>query len=543
MNSKKFNSILYFISATILTTIAVQFYWNYKNYQQHRQRVMNEIQVSLDNAVEQYFSDLSKQNHFSIVTNPKDSTVINLGDENSFSFHTFSNDGKNNKKVKKKLYNIARTALNKIEVKPIKSKQPQITTHTSRKCENCDCTRSSDHKEYLKNFTGKLCDFCKVNTKHDHQQFTYTYKDVAEGMEMHLFQGKKAADSLNLIQGLKTIYIALQSDTINHQKINTILQKELAKKDIKVEYTFEYYSDGDLQTDFNSGNINVFKTIASKSTFLGPDKQFKMKYSNPTKETLKRSSTGILLSLLLSLAVISSLFYLLKIIQQQKQLAEIKNDLISNITHEFKTPITTVSTALEAITSFNVVQDVEKTKKYVAISEHQIKKLHLMVEKLLETATLDSEKLLLKEEPIDIIHLLEKLSNKHQLFTTEKVIHFSSNIETLIIQIDPFHLENAISNLLDNAIKYGGNIIKLACKNNNKEIEISVSDNGLGIDKNQQEKIFDKFYRVPKGNTHDVKGFGIGLYYTKKIIEKHKGTILLTSTPEATTFKILLPHE
>ena len=151
-----------------------------------------------------------------------------------------------------------------------------------------------------------------------------------------------------------------------------------------------------------------------------------MKYSNPSAEALKRSSTGILLSLLLSLAVISSLFYLLKIINEQKELAEIKNDLISNITHEFKTPIATVSTAIEAIENFNVIDDKEKTQKYLSMSSVQLKKLHQMVEKLLETATLDSESLILQKESTNIVDLISRivkiLHDEGKIFSTRNKV-------------------------------------------------------------------------------------------------------------------------
>ena len=251
---------------------------------------------------------------------------------------------------------------------------------------------------------------------------------------------------------------------------------------------------------------------------------------------------GIFLSFLLALGVISSLFYLIKVINQQKQLAEIKNDLISNITHEFKTPITTISTAVEAMENFNATNDKEKTKKYLNISSVQLKKLHNMVEKLLETATLDSESLLLSKEKIYIVQLIEKLINKYNIISSDKQIRFSSNMENLFLEIDEFHFENAVSNLIDNAIKYGGNNIEIAVMSLLKTIEITIADNGEGIDKKEQEKIFDKFYRIPKGNIHDVKGFGIGLFYTKKIIEKHEGTITLISKPGHTVFKISLPN-
>jgi two-component system phosphate regulon sensor histidine kinase PhoR len=126
---------------------------------------------------------------------------------------------------------------------------------------------------------------------------------------------------------------------------------------------------------------------------------------------------------------------------------------------------------------------------------------------------------------------------------TKKNISFTTPIESIILEIDLFHFENAVSNLIDNAIKYGGDNIEINLHSVLNTLEISVADNGNGIEKNQQERVFDKFYRVPKGNTHDVKGFGIGLYYTKKIIEKHGGQIKVISNFENTTFKLVLPYE
>ena len=244
----------------------------------------------------------------------------------------------------------------------------------------------------------------------------------------------------------------------------------------------------------------------------------------------------------MSLSVIFCLIYLLKIISTQKELAEIKNDLINNITHKFKTPIATISAAIEAIESFNATDNKEKTKQYAAISAFQLKKLHQMVEKLLETATLDSESLMLQKEPINIVDLIAKIVKKYKLLT-QKNINFTTNVDSRMIEIDVFHFENAISNLVDNAIKYGGDIIEINLNSVLNITEISVADNGKGIDKSHQERIFDKFFRVPKGNTHDIKGFGIGLYYTKKIMEKHDGSVNIISNFENTIFKLQIPNE
>ena len=154
-----------------------------------------------------------------------------------------------------------------------------------------------------------------------------------------------------------------------------------------------------------------------------------------------------------------------------------------------------------------------------------------------------SEQLLLKKETIDVVAITERLVRKYILLANHKELLFSSNLKPIYCQVDVFHFENVISNLIDNAVKYGGNQIDININSILKSTEITIADDGPGIEKNQQEKIFDKFYRVPRGNTHDVKGFGIGLYYCKKIIEKHMGTIGLSSDKKQTIFKITIPNE
>ena len=163
-----------------------------------------------------------------------------------------------------------------------------------------------------------------------------------------------------------------------------------------------------------------------------------------------------------------------------------------------------------------------------------------MVEKLLETATLDSNNLQLNKEEINVTDLLQVLIQKHRMQTSEKLIHFSPNMTNVIAKVDIFHFENAINNILDNALKYGGDTIEVHMNSLLNSIEISVADNGDKIEKNQREKIFDKFYRVPTGNRHDVKGFGIGLFYAKKIINKHGGNLILMTDSQHTIFKIVL---
>ena len=163
-----------------------------------------------------------------------------------------------------------------------------------------------------------------------------------------------------------------------------------------------------------------------------------------------------------------------------------------------------------------------------------------MVEKLLETALLDSDKIVLSKERIEVVGMTKALLEKFDIIKEVKNLSFESDFEEFWIDIDIFHMRNAINNLIDNAIKYGGQQIEVSLSKEGKHVVWEVSDNGGEIDKKQQAHIFKKFYRIPKGNIHAVKGFGIGLYHTKTMVEKHDGNINLTVVGGQTKFKIII---
>ena len=544
MNTQKYQWLFYLITATIIATIGVQFYWNYKNYEENKRQVTNEIQLSLDNAVEEYYSSLAKSDFLTIIDNNSNSVAIfknplNLIKEKSYkskSIGNIINKIKPNNSEKEK----PRASINNLK----------FTFDENLSKEKIDSMMISA-KDFVIEFNSNLDSL--NNKKKDSVEVLNQITDKKKGFNLNsdgankvikYFRGKKAADSLKLIKNLKPIFISFLDQSVEYKKIDSLIEIQLQKKGIELTTSFHHLKNDTLFHQTKDSLLATEKKyLRSKSTFVKDNEAFKLVYNNPSIVALKRSSFGIFLSLLLSLAVISSLFYLLKIINQQKELAAIKNDLISNITHEFKTPIATISAAIEAIKNFNVLEDPEKTSKYLSMSSIQINKLHQMVEKLLETAMLDSEQLVLKKETVDIVDIAEKVVYKHQILAHKKELSFFTTLQPCYANVDVFHFENVISNLIDNAVKYGGNQIEMNISSVLNTIEITVVDDGNGIEKNQKEKIFDKFYRVPKGNTHDVKGFGIGLYYCKKIIEKHEGVIGLTSDKSKTIFKITIPNE
>lgn len=510
MNDRRYQWILYIIVAVIGITIGIQIFWNYKNFKQNKAQVINDIQQCLDNAVDTYYTNLAKENYLAIVADE------NL--ENTPFFKT-----KQKRDSSKHDINITSIEINSTKEKSsenIDSIFAKITESFDKKLDTID----------FKKFT-------KING--DGTTLTYSKSGNVEWGKQ--FKGKKATDSLKLIDNLKTIFISFQSDSLDYKIIDSLLQNQFSQKHLAIKYNLKHLQNNELIFNKDSLTKYPLKT-QTNSNYLKPEEDIQLSYNNPLSETFIRSITGILISTLLILAVISCLFYLLKIIKHQKQLAEVKNDLISNITHEFKTPIATIGVALESISNFNAIEDKEKTKNYVNMSSHQLEKLNLMVEKLLETATLDSNNLELNTEIIDVVTLLNDLSRRYKIQFPKKEFNHSLKVEHLEAKVDSFHFENALNNILDNAVKYGGNIISIDLIPKEKSFEILISDNGNTISKANKERIFEKFYRVPKGNTHDVKGFGIGLYYTKSIIEKHGGSIEINLSEDLTTFKITVPN-
>lgn len=342
---------------------------------------------------------------------------------------------------------------------------------------------------------------------------------------------------------ISSLIISIHLDSIQLDLLNQHIDHYLATKELKVDYGYVFKSENDSTQIFRPEIVEKATLSATAtSAYLPKHSTLKMYFNNTVFSILKRNFLGLVLSTFLLGSIIICLFWLLRIIRQQKQLAALKNDLISNITHEFKTPISTISVALEGMQHFNPTQDLEKNKNYLHTSSTQLKKLSLMVEKLLETATLDSNELQLNKEEIEINQLLETTLNKHQVLAPQKTFYLHLPATPTTIWADVFHLENAFNNLLDNAIKYGGNEISVSLKTKKEYLEIIVEDNGKTLTQEQAKHLFEKFYRVPKGNRHDVKGFGIGLYYTQKIIEKHDGNIALI-LKNSTRFVLQLPYE
>lgn len=268
----------------------------------------------------------------------------------------------------------------------------------------------------------------------------------------------------------------------------------------------------------------------------------------PTDMLVLRQMSGILTTSFIILIILSfSFWFLIRTILKQKTLEEIKSDFTNNITHELKTPIAVAYAANDALLNFNLAEEKRQRDKYLRICQEQLQRLSGLVEQILSMSMERRKTFRLRPEELSISEILEPLIEQHKL-KAEKPVHISVDIspEDMTVLADRTHFSNIISNLLDNAIKYSRDVaeINIRCRKTasgeqQEQTEISVSDHGIGIAIERQKHLFDKFYRVPTGNLHNVKGFGLGLFYVKTMIEKHSGSISVKSEPgKGSTFTI-----
>lgn len=344
-------------------------------------------------------------------------------------------------------------------------------------------------------------------------------------------------------------------ERVKIEKVDSLLTHEFANKGIDISYQFAIWnSEKDsllIANDFV--HADEIKDSQLKASLFPNDLIGNVNYllvNFPSEQGyLVREIWGTLAtSVIFILIIIFCFSYAINVIIKQKQLSDIKNDFINNMTHELKTPIATVTLACEMLNEENVQEDRNSLKRYIGMISDENQRLSEQVEKVLQSALLDKDVFKLKKEKISVHQLINTTVDKasFNLSSCEGKLDLNLNADKDEVIGDSHHLTNVIHNLVDNAIKYSAdhpNVI-ISTTNVLKGTIISVADKGIGMSKDQVKKIFDKFYRIPTGDVHDVKGFGLGLSYVKKIIELHGGSIGVSSQKQVgTTFEIFLPFQ
>jgi len=550
MKDRKYIYLLVLISLVILTTLSIQVYWNYKNYKESEQQLVADVQTTLDQSVEQYFTKRAKDNTLGVFFNggindgaldtffKKIDEANEKNDGQAASFSSIRFESNRNMRV------IQGASLDSLEILEKEMKKDRLGTGKRFNRNPFFVLDSINKKKFEFPSVISRDSSRKISGRADRAYVKRTFTtekgdSVTENfmMDGRSGSGKRFREEISNLTS--KIVFSMTDDTIDISQVDSIFNSNLKSKKINLDHYLAETPQG--MADTLNWKEKPFKAVAN-SSLIKNGKEISVHYGNLTMEVLKRNLTGILLSFILVASVIFCLFYLLVVINNQKELSSMKNDLISNITHEFKTPIATAGAALEGVQSFTATGDTEKTNRYLAMGREQLSKLNIMVEKLLETATLDSKDLALQKTFMDLAEVLESSVIKFKDQTEKSISFHLETDQKTTLMADQFHLENAINNLIDNAIKYGGDQIDIHLDQVDNSFLVQVKDSGTGLDAKHTKRLFEKFYRVGSGNRHNVKGFGIGLFYTKTIIEKHGGQISVSHKP-CTSFKIQLPHE
>ena len=376
----------------------------------------------------------------------------------------------------------------------------------------------------------------------------------------------------NAIEDSSEHYGAIKQLNVNQFKVDiiqeldpyyleTLLKKALYNQNIHEDFTFGIYDCFTNQLTFSKlykftddslykiVNNNIIGLDSARLKLKNDGHYFTVFFPNVQNKLPQNTvflSPWVYISTIVFLVLIFFGFSLATIIKQ-KRLSEVITDFINNMTHELKTPIATISLSSEMIMRLETDDDLEKAKKYAGIIFKENKRLETQVERVLNISTLDTENTTLNKKSLDFHELLVEVKDTfdfNQLANGGKIL-IENNASIFTIQADPIHITNVVYNLLDNAVKYCTTkpFISITTKNERNYLVIEIKDNGIGIRKEDLKMIFDKFYRVSTGNIHDIKGFGLGLFYVRLIINEHNGSIDVKSKlGEGSAFTIKLPY-
>ncbi len=391
-----------------------------------------------------------------------------------------------------------------------------------------------------------------VNKSYDlaEEQFNKTVEialyNVAE--KMAEFNNSELPNENPVKQISSNYFIVDINNVIDSKILDHFLKTEFEYSKINIDYEYAIY---DCET-----NEMVFGNYIKQDEVTKKEKQKFQKFDEftyyfgilfPTKTMYILNSMNIwLISSFVLFTAVFFFAYSIFIILKQKRLSEIQKDFINNMTHEFKTPISTIGISAEVLSDPKIVNSPERLKNYAEIIAGQNKRLESQIEKVLQLAQLEKSKFKLKKEEFDIHKVIKQVGEAFKLTIDNKqgALHCNLKAENSVIRGDKLHITNVIYNLLDNAFKYSPENPHITITTYNKEgnLHLKISDKGIGISWKYQKRIFDKFFRIPTGNIHNVKGFGLGLNYVKNIVHSHNWKIKVESTPgKGSDFIIIIP--
>lgn len=325
--------------------------------------------------------------------------------------------------------------------------------------------------------------------------------------------------------------------------LDSVIRTEIANDNLPKTYRFMVANEFGIPIQFDNAPSNydtkldtllTGKSVLFPSNILDEDLYLHIYFPKKGIFLFQEMWGPFSISLTLMILIVVALMFMFRTILTQEKISEIKNDFISNMTHEFKTPISTISLACEALSDQDMMkQNTTDIAPFVKMINDENKRLSLLVERILQSAVMERGEVKLREEKVILNEIIHEVTNHAQFRIQNSGGTIKLNIpnELITIQTDKMHMTNIVTNLVDNAIKYSSEApdIEISLRRENKKLLLSVKDHGIGIKKEHLNKVFDKLYRVPTGNVHNVKGFGLGLSYVKAIAELHDWNVVVRS--------------
>jgi two-component system phosphate regulon sensor histidine kinase PhoR len=507
MNKKKFAWLIFMMLFSIIGIIWVQIIWIRNAVGIRNESFDYAVNASLGNAANAIETS-RKMDFFNdyLVTDPLSST---LQDRFSGYLSIGSSDPQTNFSVR----------ITSQEISQVPGQKPQIVTY--------DTTITSD-TAFSNEVYVKKSEFLSWVKKRSAE-----FQNMSDQMISEVYQWEKTLE-------------------LDKNEVEYALKQSLLYSGIQTPFEYAIIRDG-VVTDgnFKKGDKNDFL----KSNYLVslfPDniisQNLLISIIFPSRTNYVLGSMAWILggSMLFSLIILATFGLSLYFIIRQKKISEIKSDFINNMTHEFKTPIATISLAADTITNPKVIKNEDSIRHFISMIKKENSRMNKKVETILQIASLDKREIDFSFENHSIHSIIEKVVDTIEIQVQQRKGKIALNLDAYepVIYGDSEHLGNLVNNLLDNAIKYSPDSpeVIVGTSNNEKGVILTVEDKGIGMSKSVQSKIFERFYRQNSGNVHDVKGFGLGLNYVRAIIDAHRGTINVSSEPgKGSRFEIFLP--
>lgn len=362
--------------------------------------------------------------------------------------------------------------------------------------------------------------------------------------------------------GAKSFMIRLTDDSLDLNVLNAEYLKAIKSTEVDIPFVIRHRNHHEpmeplpglppmrmrfSQPDLEKEHVLFGDSLYTEPVRINPAHQYEAAFHDVKQALLKNIAPQILFSLFLTLMISGAFLIMYKNMRAQQKLMELKNDFISNVTHELKTPVATVSVALEAIKNFQAGNNPKLSEEYLDIAQNEINRLSLMMDKILRASIFESKGVTYTPEKVNLKSIIDQvLGSLKVVFEKREVqVNFTAEGNDFIIHKgSSMHLTNVVYNLIDNAVKYSPEkpTISISLKSLDNELTLGIKDLGIGIPKEYKKRIFEKFFRVPTGDIHTIKGYGLGLNYVERVVESHRGKITVESEPGmGSTFQVTIP--